>query len=129
MTDGAKALGLTEDLIRSKAELQLRRNGVPVGAREDALASGIYLYVKCGVTGKAFALNIDFHRDVIYSVDGNLHSVNASTYHKGGQGTHGGDASYVIQALTDIIDMFSNDFLRANQAIRSSNKPDAGDGK
>lgn len=129
LSDDAKAIGLTEELITSKVELQLRRNGVPVGSEQEALASGTFLDVNCGVTGKAFALNVDFNREVSYLVDGKLRSVIASTYHKGARGTHGGDSRNVMQLLTDIIDVFSNDYLRSNQVGKASNKPEAGDGK
>ena len=125
----AKAIGLTKELITTKVELQLRRNGVLVGTEDDAAESGMFLYVTCGVTDIAYALNIHFKRFVFYRVGDDLHSVTASTYQKGGRGTHAYDSQYVIQFLIDLIDMFSNDFLKANQDMNSSNKADVGDGR
>lgn len=107
--------GLTKELIVNKVELQLRRNGIPVGSMEDGLKSGIYLYVNCGVTGNAFSINVDFERDVKYFVGNDVHSVTASTYHLGGQGIHNNDSRWVIENILNFIDTFSNDFLRSNQ--------------
>lgn len=114
INDSANKIGLTEELIINKVELQLRRNGVPVGTKADSLVDRMYLYVNCGFTGPAFAINIDFKRQVFYLVGDKLHSVTASTYHRGGQGTHGSDRGHVIKVLTDLIDEFSNDFLKSN---------------
>lgn len=129
ISNDAKAIGLTTEFITGKAELQLRKNGVPVGTKEESILSGSYLYVNCGVTGRAFAIDIDFRRKVFYRVGDVIHSVTGSTYHTGGQGTHGANSRYVVQAMTDLIDLFSNDYLRSNQQKTMFNKSNAGDGK
>jgi len=129
LSDDAKATGLTKEFIASKTELQLRRNGVPVGSRKNAYASGVHLYVNCGVTGKAFALSVEFRREVSYRAGGQTHSVMSSTYNQGGQGTHSGDRQFIVQTLTDFLDVFSNDFLKSNPVGKASNKINSGDGK
>lgn len=129
LDEDAKAIGLTKELVAGRVELQLRRNGVPVGTREDSFASGVCLYVDCGIIGKAFALSIDFNRDVFYRVGDEVHSLTASAYNNGVLGTHDGNCRDVIQALTDIIDLFSENFLGTNQASKTPNRTDVGDGK
>lgn len=115
LDENARAIGLTEDLIASKVELQLRRNGIPVGTQNDYAVSGAYLYVNIGVTKVAFSLRIDFNREVFYRVGNKQYTVSASTYSKGGTGTHNNNNRYVVDNLTDLIDQFSNDYIRTNQ--------------
>jgi len=110
----AKAIGLTKEHITSKVELQLRKNGIAVGTNEEALASGLYLYVTCNVIGKAFSVSIEFQREVSYRVGNKLHTIYAPTYIREGTGTHGSKRNYIVQALVDYIDEFSNDFLKSN---------------
>lgn len=114
VSEDAKKSGLTKELIESKVELQLRRNGIAVGTREDGFESDLYLYVVVGVTTNAFAVNIDFMRKVYYHVGDNIHSVRGSTYSKSGSGIYG-NSQYMIQMLIDFIDLFSNDFLKSNR--------------
>ena len=59
LPDDAKKLGLSWYVIKAKVELQLRRNGIPVGNGEDLFKDGVLVYVKCayrrGRTGPLMA--------------------------------------------------------------------------
>lgn len=115
--DEARSIGLTKDLITSKVELQLRRNGISVGTREEGLVSGVYLYVNVGVTGQAFAVSVEFKRKLVYPVDGKIYSVFATTYDQGSLGIYGSRGSnFILENLLKLIDIYSNDFLRANES-------------
>ena len=100
-------------MILSKCELQLRRNGIAVGKRSDGMTSGVHLYVNCGITGRAFANTIEFKRNVTYRVGAVQHSSLATTYRRAGQGI-ATDGKFVIECLIDLVDVFSNDFIKSN---------------
>lgn len=113
----AKKIGLSEQLIRSKVELQLRRNGVEVGTKEDYLKSKAYFYVRCTVVGESYNIVIRLNRRVSYTVGDKTYVINATTYNKSSTGTVGSSGGdFVIKHLLNYIDEFSNDFIKANQA-------------
>ncbi|MBT3193124.1 MAG: hypothetical protein HN341_11270 [Verrucomicrobia bacterium] len=124
LSDYAKEIGLTKELITNKVELQLRRNRIPVVTQKESDASSVYLYVNVNVMRRAFSYAVEFNRKVFYRVDGTLYSLKATTYTRGGVGTHGGDRNYLLQNVIDKVDQFSNDYLRSNPNLNPSNKTD-----
>ena len=72
-----------------------------------------YLYVQATVVGRAFNVDVNFMK-VLYDPVTDRRSL-AATWNRGGTGTHGGDAGYVLQALAEFLDTFVLDFLRVNE--------------
>ena len=64
----AKEIGLTRDLIQSKVEIQLRKNGISVGMLKENVTPNVILYVSVLVVEKAYFFNIEFYRKVAYLV-------------------------------------------------------------
>ncbi len=123
LDDECEKLGLICDLIKSKVELQLHRNGITVCNKEDQTKSDVYLYVQCNVKSNAFSIKIHFNRIMYYWVGKNKHIVVASPYHKDVVGIHGFDREFIIQGLIDLVDIFSNDFIKSNQKKTMKSNP------
>lgn len=116
LSKDALDIGLTEDLIRSKVELQFRRNGIqPAAGDPKSIAKGYFVYVRVSVAKSVFALDIGFHRNVTYTVLGQDYSTGATTYDKSAIGVHGGDSSYVISKLLEGVDLLSNEILKSRK--------------
>jgi len=103
-------VGLSKDLVQSKVELQLRKNGLNSVTAD--LHSPYYCYVNIGVVGNAFTISVDFDRRVTYEVNGLKFTRIASVYHKEGAGD-GANGKYIINALLDSIDMLSNEIQKS----------------
>lgn len=108
----ARDIGLAEDRILSTVELQLRRNGVPV-TRERR--NDPFLYVNINVSRSVFSINLMFPRTITFAARGELFECSAPTWLNGAMGQHSGDASVLLDGLKEYVDLFSNDFLRANE--------------
>jgi len=107
--DEEQRLGLTVDYIRSKAELQLRRNGIrPVRKSPEPY----YLYVNVQTVSSAFSVSVQFSRWVTYTVGTQEYGLIARTYDKSVTGMHAGDKKFIIGELLDLIDGLSNEILR-----------------
>ena len=108
----AEQLGLTKEFIKSKAELQLHRNGIPIGSLEESHQAGFYLDVNVHVTKYSFSINLSLNRNVYYYVGDKIYSTLGTTYKWSGTGNHGLKWETVIQGLNERIDAFSIDFIR-----------------
>lgn len=109
-------LGLTEDYLRSKVELRLRRNGIvpepPNPARQ------FHVYVNISVLDNTFAFEVSFKRLVSYEVNGKSFTKFASTYSKVGLGSRGPASSareFITNALLDGVDLLCNEILKSAQ--------------
>lgn len=103
-------VGLTEDLIRAKLELQLRRNGIsPASEPTDGVLS-----IGLTTVGTAFSVHISFKRIVSYSVDGHTYSAGADMWSQTILGTHRRNNSFILKRTADLLDEFINAYLKAN---------------
>jgi hypothetical protein len=66
--DGGK-IGITAELIRAKAELQLKRNGVISVTKNDANITDGFLYIRISMIRNVYILNVQFQRLVIYIIN------------------------------------------------------------
>ena len=103
----ATRINLTVPRIRSLAESRLR------AARLYDDAAEPYLYINITVTGRASMVLLEFKKLLYDSTSGT--SGFAATWRIGGTGTHGGDAGYILQYLSEYVDAFVLGFLRANE--------------
>lgn len=107
--------GLSKKMIRAKVELQLRKNGInpnPIPKYRDGL-----LYVNVNIAGVAYNVDVEFKRKVTYSSRNRSYEAIASVWETGGTGTYGQDSSIILKNLSNLIDMFINDYLKANQKL------------
>ena len=102
-------IGLTEARIQTAAEARLRSARI----YDDSVRSP-YLYIQVTVVGRAFNFDISFKKRLYDPVTDRRAS--ATTWNLGGTGTHGGDAGYVLRALSEFVDTFVLDYLRVNEA-------------
>ena len=109
LSDGAAAIDLTMERIQTLAESRLR------AARLYDAAGLSYLYVRVGVVGGAFHREVSFNkllRDDVSEKNGM-----ASTWDTGSLGTHGGNAGFILQGVSEHLDRFVLEYLRVNETV------------
>lgn len=122
LSDDAKDIGLSKELVRSKVELALRRNGITVidpfrihDIEENEVKTLDHiLSVEILVVGNAFSFYINFFRTVRYQSSDKDYITRAAVWTRSATGTHGYSSSYIIESLEDYLDIFINEFFRAN---------------
>ena len=95
--------------IQTLAESRLR-----AARLYDALARH-YLYVRVGVLGSAFHIEVSFQkllRDDVSEKNGI-----AATWYDGSLGTHGGNAGFILQGVSEHLDKFVLEYLRVNETV------------
>ncbi len=112
--DEDRQAGLTEELIRAKVELQLRRNGISPNTKLD-LSQSWYLYVRVDTVSEAFSIDVEFKRLVTYSSEGRMYETIATVWDQNLTGVFAGDSSFILQHLANMLDLFINAYLKANQ--------------
>ena len=100
-------IGLTVDRIQTMAESRLR-----AARLYDATAFPI-LYVNLGVSSSSFSLGVKYRKVVYDRVSGETNY--ATTWDIGSVGTHGGDAGFILQGLSEYLDRFILEYLRVNE--------------
>ena len=108
--DAAK-IGLSRDSIVAAVESRLRSARL-VSFDDEEWAPR--LQIEVGVVGNTFSLNLLYAKwffDPLYGLVSY-----AVTWQHTGLGGHGGDAGYVISALSQKLDKFLADYLRVNEA-------------
>ena len=100
-------IGLTVDRIQTMAESRLR------AARLYDATARSYLFVDVNVVGSGFSLNVNYNKLVYDAVSGETYY--ATTWTTGGTGTHGGDAGFILQGLSENLDRFILAYLRVNE--------------
>jgi len=113
LPDNSRQAGLTQDLIRAKVELQLRRNGISPIAKDEYKPG--YLYVWVSTVDHAFHVEVQFKRTVTYSSEGRMYETFASVWGESYTGTFAGGSSYILLTLANLLDLFINAYLKANQ--------------
>lgn len=110
LTEDAEKIGLTEERIKTKCELRLRQSGLnPSSDRRFE-----HLYVNISVVSQALNIRIDFKRPVLFEVGKKRYRKMASTWCESITGTHGDNPEFIIQSLNELLDMFLNEYLKAN---------------
>ena len=102
------AIGLTTDRIQTMAESRLR-----AARLYDADAETI-LSVFVRVSSRAFTSEVSYYKP-LYDVVSDV-TAYAKTWIKSSVGTHGGDAGYILQGLSEKLDEFILEYLRVNEA-------------
>ena len=131
LSEDAKNLGLSRELIQSKVEVQLRKDGLPVvdeATKDESLKKpgygGEYLYVQITAAKLdsgyfAFYIDLEFCQIVKLYRNG-AWGPEATTWDTGRIGlmTSAPGKDEIIGDLLDLVDEFSNDFLSVNESIR-----------
>ena len=110
LNDDAADIGLDKKALQAAAESRLR--AARVYTEDPVRADFSYLYVNVTVTGRAFNISLEYSKWV---TDEFGQSSNAQTWHTGGTGTQGGNASYVVSSLSRELDTFLAVYLRVNE--------------
>ena len=121
INEGGQQIGLSEDLIQAKVELYLRRNNIISNANLENKDG--YLYVNITISGNAFSYTVEFKRKVNYVVNGRTYKIIATVWSTSGTGTHGRSTSFIFQHLFDSLDMFVNEYLKANPSESKGGSP------
>lgn len=99
---------LTEDSVRTAVESRLR------AARLYDPNSGPFLLVAVDVLNNSFTTSVSFRKWLADELTGNI--MLAGAYETGRFGTHGDDAGFILQGISELMDGFINDYLRVNGA-------------
>ncbi len=119
---------VVEDLKTEAAEFNLRQEGIETTVRSRLRGARIYtenwfyddgswipsMYIQVNTVGFAFHIDARLQKLVSEPVSGQLGS--AATWQRGSTGTHGNDASYVISVVSQLTDIFIDEYLRVNAA-------------
>lgn len=105
--------GLTREMVKTRTELRLRSVGLkPI----DATGADHYLYVTINVVGASFSVGVEFYRHAEWQLpDGTKGDGDVHTWGNGETGTHGRDPAFVLNSLDEVLDVFMNAYLKANQ--------------
>jgi hypothetical protein len=127
--DKAKKIKLTKELIEGKVNSQLSKNGIIPGTYWDAVSTGVFLSVGINVIKEAYSTDIQFKHPVFYAIGKNRCSVTGIAWELGGLGTYANMNKPILENLIKSIDIFSNEFLKANPDYLASGEPDKGGSK
>lgn len=108
MPNEAADINLTKERIQTMAESRLR-----AARLYEARRSRSYLYINVNLSGRAFNVSVDYKK-VLYDAETALFDV-ATTWSRGLTGTHGGEAGYILQGLSEHLDRFVLEYLRVNE--------------
>jgi hypothetical protein len=114
--DEEKDLGLNQDSVKAAISLRLRANRVPISDEKTC-----YLYVNISALGKqyprAVSVNVRLYQLAVLDASGKRAAV--STWHKSSLSLLGKDTAKnaTLETIQEIVDMFSNDYLTANEAV------------
>lgn len=111
----AKKISLTAERIRSIAESRLRY--ARIYADYDPDSDLPYLDVSVNVFREAFAIDVSFKRFLFNELTST--SWTAATWTDGSVGIHANDGSFILQSVGEIIELFTNEYLRVNESACS----------
>lgn len=116
LPDGAKALGLTEDMLQTDVELKLRLAGLRVlpMKQAEAVPGSPHIYVAVNLTDDSVAASIDvaIHENATLERNGHF-AIAVDTWTKGITVEHP-TADGLRERVKDLIDAFLDDWLAAN---------------
>ena len=106
--EDAGEIGLTKESIQAATESRLRSARL---YEPDNLIQ--YLYVNVNVFGSVFSARVEYHK---YLHDPAMNrSGYGVTWDAGSTGTHGNNASYIVSSVSEHMDNFLVEYLRANE--------------
>ena len=108
LSEDAKKINLTEEAIRNSVESRLRSARI---YDENGLE---YLYVQISVVGNGVSIETNFNKYVMSFGEFGM----ATTWDRGKTGTHGSSTTskgFILSALSELIDKFIVEYLRANE--------------
>lgn len=115
---------IVEELSEDAGEIRLTREAIETSVRSRLRAARIYdsaatpyLYVKVPVVGSAFRVSFEFKKFVADYVSDR--SNYATTWNTGVTGTHAGDSGYILGAVSEMSDLFIDEYFRVNAAACS----------
>ncbi|MBE0536908.1 MAG: hypothetical protein IH624_14685 [Phycisphaerae bacterium] len=122
LDEDSKAVGLTEDQLKTDIELKLRLAGIKVNSSEDRRFSDDSFTIYVNITSirrdllLVYSASVQLRQDVYLARKPNRYCERATTWQKSCIGTVGeSKATTVIRdAVKDRTDMFVNDYLTAN---------------
>ena len=100
-------IGLTMDRLQTMAESRLR------AARLYDATVVPYLYVNVNVVSSAYSLRVAYNKLMYDGASGETSY--AATWAIGSAGTHGGNAGFILQSLSEHLDGFILAYLRVNE--------------
>lgn len=106
--EDAKALGLSENAIQAVAVSRLQSARLYTS---DKLVP--HLYVNVNVVGQAFKVEVRYYK--LLSDHVTRETNRAATWHSGTLGTHGNDAGYILDTVSQDLDKFIRAYLRVNE--------------
>lgn len=106
-TDASK-IGLTKEALQAAVESRLRSARL---YRSEVLTPR--LYVRVNVVGKAISYSLNYQK-LLYDRLSGLSNM-ATTWRSSAAGTHGGEAGYILSAISQEMDEFLLKFLRVNE--------------
>ena len=109
LSPSAAAINLTRERVTTLAESRLRAARL---FSDDAVLQYV-LGINVHVMRQAFAVTVKFAKPLFDPISGQV--AGATTWDIGITGTHGGDGSYIVQALSELMDQFVLEYLRANE--------------
>ena len=108
LTPAAVEIGLTKEAIQAAVESRLRSAQL-----YNPEASTPFLYIYVHVVGIAFHIDLEYNKQLLDPASG-LTS-RATTWSTGTTGTHGRDVSFILAAVSELMDLFLVEFLRVNE--------------
>ena len=102
-------LGLTEDRISTMAESRLR------AARLYDVDAGTWLFVNVNIVSLSYSQSMEYFKPVRDVPSGEA-GFAVTWRDRGSTGTHGGNADFILEALSEYIDTFIREYRRVNEA-------------
>ena len=111
LSDHAATIGLTRVTLQAAAESRLRV--ARLYSNDYTKTNHSYLYVNVNVVRASWNIFVQYNKVLTdeFGVSGA-----SATWYIGSNGTHGGDAGYIVSSLSQHLDEFLADYLRVNEA-------------
>ena len=111
LPSGAQRLGLSKQQVDARVSSNLRKAGIkPV---DEAETPEIVLYVQISVVENTVCVDVAVMRRVTFQVGDSVKSTLGTVWRRGVSG-RSSTAGYLLQAVDDEVDIFCNEFLKAN---------------
>ena len=112
VSEKANSMGLSDEFLKNKVELQFRRNGLKptYNTRDYNYFCHIYVHV----VASAVSIRVEFNRGVKYWVKSREFHKDATVYQSLSTGSHNGEKEKIVTALLDHIDLLSNEILKSS---------------
>ena len=113
MSSDAEKIGLTAESVQAAVESRLRSARIYTD-----VADNHFLYININVMEKVFNIGLSFNKELLDLATGLTSS--GSTWRADTLGTHGTGASFILSALSELVDQFLVEYLRVNERACNS---------